>query len=282
MDLDIIGRWRIEGVPEPQNPEVFLNMISFQQESRKKDVVEGGVIIVKEVSKIKKGKISEVIANRIKQMIEEGEFSLNERLPTEKELCEIFGVGRSSIREALIILSSAEIIETKQGEGAFIRKTDLQSFIHPLALSMVSKREQVIHLMEIREMVEIGAVQLAAIRADKIDLLKMKKAMMDYELEYEDIKLRKEHDFTFHQTIAHATKNPILIKFMENISGLIVQSIEYSISQNKGIYSERKQDVLVEHQSILDCIERKDQEEAKKAMKKHFKGIHDKLVYFSD
>ncbi len=233
---------------------------------------------MKGINRIHKRKISEEVVNEIKRLIQDGAIAPNTKLPPEKELSEMFGVGRSSIREALSMLAAADIVQTRQGEGTFVRKIDLADYIHPLVLSMVAEKKQTLHLLETRRIVELGTVELAAIRASESDFKEMKKTLLDFERQLKLGETGMQADFAFHRAIAMASKNPVLIQVMENLSQLMKQSLEYTLRQNTGKYAERRKLVLLEHQDIFSKLEKRDPQGAVAAMEIHFEKVRQKLL----
>jgi GntR family transcriptional repressor for pyruvate dehydrogenase complex len=227
------------------------------------------------INRIQKRKVSEEIVDEIKRLISEGVFLPDHKLPSETELSNRFGVGRSSIREALSMLAAAEIVETRQGEGTYVRKVDIGNYIHPLALSMVTEKQQTLHLLEMRQIVEAGIVELAAIRRDENDIKEMKKAILDLETKLKLGEPEMDADFNFHMAVASASKNPLLIQTIENLTQVMKQSIEYTYKEKN---LERRWQSLQEHKNIFACIENKDPEGAVAALKQHLDNILDILI----
>jgi GntR family transcriptional repressor for pyruvate dehydrogenase complex len=168
------------------------------------------------------------------------------------------------------MLASAEIVETRQGEGTYIRKVEIGNYIHLLALSLVTEREQTLNLLEMRKVVESGTVELAAIRRDETDIKKIKKAILDLEMKLELGEPEMEADFNFHLAIASASKNPLLIQTIENVTQVMKQSIEYAYKEKK---LEKRWQSLQEHKDILACIENRDPQEAVLALNRHLDNV---------
>jgi GntR family transcriptional repressor for pyruvate dehydrogenase complex len=239
--------------------------------------LSGKEVAMRKVKPIRRKKVSEEIVEEIKRLIEQGELPSDSKLPSEKELSDMFGVGRSSIHEALSMLAAARIIETRQGEGTFVRKVDLSDYIHPLALSIVAKKEQTLHLLETRKIIELGTVELAALRADQHDLKEMKKALLDFECQLEMGEDGVDADFAFHRAVAVASKNPILIQVIDNLSPVLKQSLNYTLYQNMGNL-EKRRSVLQEHKEIFGSIEKRDAQGAVACMRQHLENVRKKLL----
>jgi GntR family transcriptional regulator, transcriptional repressor for pyruvate dehydrogenase complex len=227
------------------------------------------------ISRIQKQKVSNEIVKEIKRLINENVFLPEQKLPSETELSNQFGVSRSSVREALSMLASANIIETRQGEGTYVRKVEIGNYIHPLALSIVTKKEQTIHLLEIRQIVESGSVELAAVRRDESDIKEIKKAILELEMKLELGEPERDADFNFHMAVASASKNPLLIQTMENLTQIMKQSIEYTYKEKS---LEKRWQSLQEHKDIFTCIENRDPQGAVYALKQHLNSVLNVLV----
>lgn len=222
------------------------------------------------IKRIEKRKVSGEIVAEIKRLISDGVFQPEEKLPSETELSNQFGVSRASVREALSMLAAAEILETRQGQGTFVRHVQVGNYIHPLALSIVTEEKQTLQLLEMRQVVEAGTVEFAAIRRNENDIKDIKQSVLDIEAQLESGESEMEADFNFHMAVAAASKNPLLIKSIENIAQVMRESLQFTYREKK---QERRWEVLQEHKDILDCIQNKDPEGAILAMKWHLKSV---------
>src|SRR6478609_8975829 len=102
-------------------------------------------------TQIKRQNLAEEVVNRLKQKISSGEFSEGQKLPSEPELMQLFGVGRSSIREAIRILSNSGVVRVQQGSGTYVES-------NPVIAEPLSKRLQrcdANDLVEVRQLLEL-------------------------------------------------------------------------------------------------------------------------------
>lgn len=111
---------------------------------------------------IQKSSAPEIIINEIIQHIKSGELKPGNNLPTERDMSQMFGVGRSSIREAIKALVLSGYLESSQGKGTFIKKDLPVNDLTLTNLQHALAAEQIIELMELREILECNAVKLAA------------------------------------------------------------------------------------------------------------------------
>ncbi|NPV70382.1 MAG: FadR family transcriptional regulator [Firmicutes bacterium] len=158
----------------------------------------------------KPSKLAETIAGKIRSLIQAGRLEPGERLPSEKELCEAFGVGRSSVREALQALEHLGLIESRQGVGRFLSK-ESQALASSLNWNAALDNAPVFELMEAREFLEGLVASLAAQRASDDDIggLESTLATMKASLGVDTDKFfRAELDF--HSGISRACNNAVI------------------------------------------------------------------------
>ena len=169
------------------------------------------------VKKISTRKISEIAAEQIEDMIAKGSFKPGDKLPSVRELCELFGVGRSAVRDALTSLQGKGIVQVKQGEGTYITRFDSSKLFNNPHLHPDIKDIQ--ELFQARKMVETGLAEMAAANRSEEDLALMKRLISDAAIH------GWEEDYQFHMAIARAAGNDILIQFVQFISETLKKSM---------------------------------------------------------
>ncbi|MCL6516138.1 FadR/GntR family transcriptional regulator [Alicyclobacillus sp.] len=229
------------------------------------------------MEKISRSRLSDVVVERIKGMIQSGEYPPGKRLPSEKELAEAFGVSRMCIREALSVLAAARIIEVRHGEGSFVRKVDVSTYIPPVAASLLNFPEAALHLLEVRILLEAGAAELAAQRADDSSLQQMEEALDGYWHEVSMHGSGAGSDLKLHRAIARATQNDVLVELMDRIADLVAEGMTYTLGKNQGD-PERVRQVADEHAAIVAAIRRGDAIAARTAMVEHLENVRRKLA----
>ena len=113
------------------------------------------------VEKIRNKKVSDRVVEQIELMIESGEFTIGEKLPSVRELCELFGVGRSAVRDAITTLKGKGTVEVKHGEGTYICGFDSSSLFKSQVL--LPSIKDVHELFQVRKMLETGMAEIASI-----------------------------------------------------------------------------------------------------------------------
>lgn len=216
------------------------------------------------------------IATNIYEQIQLGILQPGDRLPSEREFCESFGVSRSVVREALSQLKSDGIIEAKRGSGAYVLQRDQrQSF--RLQDVVIDERESLAMVMELIVTIEVAATRLAAARRSAEDLKMIRRALIGMEYEIANDRLGDEHDFMFHQAIVEATHNPHFIALSSHIEKGARRVIRQARTNTKTKHIHSIEAVQEEHQVIFDAIKAGDPDSAAIAAEMHLKNAAQRL-----
>ena len=220
--------------------------------------------------KISNVKIYEQVADLLLEQIKTGEYEVGDKLPSIQKLAQNYGVSVASIREALNALRTIGVIEIKQGYGTFIKQKE------PIFFEIGEKFNsltQVEELLELREIIERTTVGKAAIQRSATDLENIKKALTDMGKAVSDGTSGEAADLQFHLSIAQAANNSLLVELMNNISGLMQDSMKET--RKIFIYSKQKtmEKLYEEHEAIYLAIEQQQEEQAIAAMEAHLSEI---------
>ncbi|MCD8842458.1 FadR family transcriptional regulator [Staphylococcus arlettae] len=220
--------------------------------------------------KISNVKIYEQVADLLLEQIKTGEYEVGDKLPSIQKLAQNYGVSVASIREALNALRTIGVIEIKQGYGTFIKQKE------PIFFEIGEKFNsltQVEELLELREIIERTTVGKAAIQRSATDLENMKKVLTDMGKAVSDGTSGEAADLQFHLSIAQAANNSLLVELMNNISGLMQDSMKET--RKIFIYSKQKtmEKLYEEHEAIYLAIEQQQEEQAIAAMEAHLSEI---------
>ncbi|MDQ0272323.1 FadR/GntR family transcriptional regulator [Cytobacillus purgationiresistens] len=218
--------------------------------------------------KISTRKISEIVAEKIENMIEEGSFAAGEKLPSVRELCEAFGVGRSAVRDAMAALQGKGLVHVKQGEGTYILGFDSSKLFTRSHLLPGIKDIQ--ELFQARKMVEAGLAEMAALNRTELNVEKMNHLLTNPTAE------GWESDYLFHLAIAEAAGNTIMIHFIEFISTTLKKSM---VDFHQFIQSQPAivQTINEQHFTIFRAIEEKDANQAHNLMIEHLSFVEELL-----
>jgi GntR family transcriptional repressor for pyruvate dehydrogenase complex len=217
-----------------------------------------------------------VIVEEIRKLIREGQLSPGDHLLPERQLAEKLQVSRPTLREALTALESIGLVEITRN-GAKISETNMEDLVEPLALSIVRERDNVFHLLELRKIIEIQMVRLAAERATDIDLLRLREINLTMRHDIESKMPNDDSDVAFHLAIAASTRNPLITDVMTMISGLMRDC--YGPSRKKLVSDPGRARLYVrQHLDIYEAIAAGDPDLAEEMMKDHFFSVDQDLT----
>jgi len=208
------------------------------------------------------GSVPEQILDEITRLVTEGILKPGDRLPSESELAESFGVGRSSLREAMRALQLLGVVEVVQGKGTFLRETHLL----PLALNWtrLASTDLISQIMEARQVVEVAIAPLAAERATQEDIAAMRTAIEQAAGAGGDPEVSGRASVDFHLALAGATHNEVLFLMYRTVRDLYVETARRTQATPASM-----EDRLQDHRQLLESVERRDSEMAGRLMAEH-------------
>jgi GntR family transcriptional repressor for pyruvate dehydrogenase complex len=217
---------------------------------------------------IKPKKVSAQIADQIRSSILSGEFSPGDKLPPERELAEMFGVSRPSVREALNILSAAGLVMSYQGGGTVVLSLVETSGGNPLSELIRSEQERALDVIEVRKGMESWTAFYAAQRALPEDIRRMEEIINGMERNLDGLKHSEDLDANLHIVIARATHNIVWVHLMQSLFDAMK---EFQQTVWRAVYLTKEDHHLLfnHHRSIFEAIKTKDAEAAREAMTAH-------------
>lgn len=212
--------------------------------------------------------IPEVILEKIQKLIAEGKLRPGDYLPSEIELAERFGVGRSSVREAMRVLQLVGVVEVIQGKGTFVREPG----ILPLMIdwSRIAQMGIISEVMEARQFMEVLLAQLAAERATDENIEALRMALKRSKESLSNIENNVHAGVNFHLALADAAHNQVLALMYRTIRDLYLET-----ARRTRLTQEIALDRFHDHERLLQAIIARDPEAAAQAMKEHLdKAYH--------
>ena len=171
---------------------------------------------------IRKSSAPEMVAEQVLSQIKSGDLLPGDRLPPQRELAALLGVGRSSVREAINALAVMGYLDVAQGRGTYIAQ-DLPAPDAPLVkFDTALKAGSILDLMDVRELLESRSACLAAERAEGRQIKNLGKAIARMRRSEEDYASFLEADIQFHQALAEASENQILCELTRLILDKVV------------------------------------------------------------
>ena len=217
---------------------------------------------------VEKKRVYEDIVKQIQVLIEEGRMKKGDQLPTERELTETFKVSRASVREAIRILESMRLVESRHGDGTYVIATTEESLVRPLAAALFHEKDDLIDIFYIRRCIEPNMAQLAAQNATADDIVELRRIIAKQKECIEDSRNINETDSAFHGAIASMSKKRALERLLLALVDLLVETREEYLQND-----ERAQESLKGHQKILSAIEEGDCAAARQSMLNHLDDV---------
>ncbi|PAE30359.1 FadR/GntR family transcriptional regulator [Paenibacillus sp. 7884-2] len=217
---------------------------------------------------IQKTSLVNIVIERIKNSILENKLKPNDKFLTEKELTEQLKVSRTVVREALISLQAVGILKIKPGGGIYIADTKLGTINSILKHHYETYGVKIRELIEIRKIIELGALRLIIEKQVPLDIQQLKEINESYLQAITTNGDTKNFDRIFHQSLIKATDNDTFYDFSEIIHQYFAL-VRIDLTEN--------QDSLIEsykqHNEIVDAIKDNDLLHAQKTMTAHFEPI---------
>lgn len=217
---------------------------------------------------IKPKKVSAQIAEQIRASILAGEFAPGDKLPPERELAEMFGVSRPSVREALNVLASSGLVMSYQGGGTVVKSLVDTSAANPLSELIRVQQDRALDVIEVRKCMESWTAWYAAERALPDDIRRMDEIIDGMKRNLELKQPSEDLDANLHIIIARATHNVVWLHLMQSLFDAMK---EFQQSVWRAVYlSLDDHRLLFEHHSgIVQAIKAKNPQAARDAMVHH-------------
>lgn len=214
--------------------------------------------------------LPETIVRLIVDRIAKGEYKPGQKMPPEKELMQILGVGRSSIREAFQALALMGLIDIRPGQGTFIREIRKETVIQPSIFMPLVDPGVTAELLEARLAIEPVAAELAAQRRTASDLADMNNILKECEEAIEKGEPVYSFSAGFHLLLARASHNTVFVRFMETIINLMAaRGAEIEAYRNYVRWE------LDSHREIFNAVSSWDLAGSRESMLKHLKSSAD-------
>jgi GntR family transcriptional repressor for pyruvate dehydrogenase complex len=215
-------------------------------------------------SGVQKTTLVDDVTRKLRDWILAGDVQPGEYLPPRKDLATRFGVGLSTIHEAIQALSAVGLLASHPGKGTWVREDALDTVIHPEALKTRLGELNAEQLYEARAVIEVALTELAAKRAGPDDIARIKDALGAMQESVNDDQAFVEADLAFHLAVARAGRNELLEQFYHLSRKLLSEAIRELIK-----LPNVKQASIPYQRAILSAIEAHDPQAAREAAMKH-------------
>jgi GntR family transcriptional repressor for pyruvate dehydrogenase complex len=223
--------------------------------------------ILFEERRIARTLIGEEVAARILDLIGSGQLKPGDRLPSERELGQIFGVGRSSIREALRCLSIVGLLDARVGAGTTVALDSRQFLNRMWSWKIATDPRDLEELMEVRIALEGATAENAALNASEADIAALEDLLSQMGESLDDRPKFMELDLEFHLSLARAASNRLLHDLVMVIRTHLVRGLESVLPLPDALSLSHE-----EHNAIVKAVIAHDAERARRQMQGHLKA----------
>lgn len=211
-----------------------------------------------------KKSVTDQVYERLFHQLVNGNYAPGDRIPTEMELASQYGVSRNTIRSALDRMNVLGIIETRRGDGSYLKNIGTDTYLNAFVPAIMTSVNDLMGLMTFRRGVEVSAARQAAINATEKDIREL-DAYFDY-IEKQELNNEEYAAATssFHSRIAQASKNRILEQLLDMIRWITTSKMADFLTYKPDVNDSRYY-----HQMIYRCIKHHKPEEAAYMMDRH-------------
>lgn len=225
------------------------------------------------LKKVSSESVVQQVINALTDAMINRELRPGDKIPTEAEMAENMGVGRNSIREAIKILVYLGVLEIRRAEGTFVCEGFSESMIDPMIYGIIlDKGDSYENLMELREMIEVGVLQLAMAKVQEEELKSLKEKLGHMKTAIEAGSENVENAFwadnEFHDAICNIGKNPLVNK-INQVVRVLTYSMRFTTVETM-IKTGRGQELYEAHQKIYEMIENKVTDNLNMAVRKTY------------
>jgi len=209
---------------------------------------------------------AKLVVAYVRKLIESGEFKAGDKLPPERELAQLIGVSRPSVRAGLQSLATVGIVESRRGAGTFVASGPPLLDVNPLSIFSALHGIPQDELFETRRVIEIDLAGLAAERARGEELAVISEEVMEMFASLDDVHRFLLHDIRFHRAVAAAARNPLLAAVMEMVADLFYDQRKKTVEGWRDAPEAAEQ-----HRRIYQAIRAGDVERARREMDTHLR-----------
>jgi GntR family transcriptional repressor for pyruvate dehydrogenase complex len=210
----------------------------------------------------------EQILERLEPLIRAGALRQGTRLASERELACALHVSRNTLREAIRVLITRGLLESRPGHGTFVTESSTDRIALSFAAALVREPPNVLDIMEFRRALEPAVASSAAMRATAGEIATMQAIVEQQASKVRAAESAVEEDAQFHNALAAATRNPVFVRVVDQCLDLIRATRRQALqTKTRGARS------LEGHRRILQAIRRHDPEAARDAMQAHLVDV---------
>lgn len=211
------------------------------------------------------------IAQHLMAFLLSGQVAPGTRLPSERKLAETFGIGRSALREAMKSLNLLGIVEVRQGDGTYLKRTESDLLPQAIEWGLLLGQPRTLDLVEARRHIEVLVARLAAERANEVTVRELRQILRQMKDDRSDVFV--EQDVAFHMKLAEIAGNSVLADVLSSIRTLLrvwMRRVVEAAGETGTSYRE--------HAKVFEAVRRGDPEAAGAAMAAHMESASGQLL----
>jgi GntR family transcriptional regulator, transcriptional repressor for pyruvate dehydrogenase complex len=221
---------------------------------------------------VKKVNVTQLVVERLEMLLEKGILKPGSKLPPEPEMCKLLGVSRPSLRQGYKALEVLGVIRALPGDGTYISESTSKMLSVPLTFLMLMKRISLDDVFEFRILLEVDLARRAASYPSEQEAAAMKSQLetMEMSLAEEQKESYLKAEYEFHNCIARAARNSLLLEIISMVGGLLWETRRELVNFVPDRGSDFKQ-----HYRIYEAICAQDSAAAAEAMRQHLMSAFD-------
>jgi len=208
--------------------------------------------------------LTDGVIKSIQDMIWSGELTPGDLLPSQQELAARYGVGLSTIREAMKALSLVGLVEIRRGKGTRVLPDALKVLCSPGVMRATLRHVKAGKLFEARAIIEVALTRMAAERASAEDIVEIEAALGEMRATVHDDKAFSHADMRFHQALAKAAKNSVLEQLYYLTRSLLLETTQRLMAE-----PEVRRQTLTFLSEILLAVKARQPIQAQQASERH-------------
>lgn len=216
---------------------------------------------------IRRTKISDQVCEQMQQMILDGAWKPGQKIPSESELAEQFGISRMSVREAISKMSAIGLLESRFSEGNYVKEIGAEVCINAILPAAYINDNTISEVLEFRSVMEAKTAGIAARRAGPDDVRELEECLREMEGAAGDLEAFARADLDFHIKLACITRNSLLAACMHMVRDVLGRHMERLVDR-RGYESG-----IRDHRKIAEAVRNHDEEGASALMEEHIKDI---------
>jgi len=225
-------------------------------------------------SNIKKNSTVERIVENLINLIKKRSLQMGDKLPSERQLCEIIGVSRPILREALKALQVMNIIDIRQGAGAYVKRLEPEDIIEHLDIVFHLDSSLYQDLYEARKVLEAALAGMAARNINENEIEEIKENVRQAAAHIDDEQIFLERDLELHEMIMKAAGNRVIPIFMQSINKLSMLLRKQSNNQSR-----IRQNTMRDHELIINALKNHSPAVAAQAMEQHIANVEKAFLH---